>query len=127
MNKINRTQVAVFGLIAVLVLGFGLIALIAAFGGGWGMGPGMMGRYLGYSGPGRLFGGLAGLLFMGLMMLVPVGLLILLALGIVWLIKAVAPSGGQTSAVPSKTCPNCGRSVQADWQLCPHCGQKLTP
>lgn len=24
-----------------------------------------------------------------------------------------------------KACPNCGKSVQADWKTCPYCGQTL--
>jgi len=133
MNRINWTQVAVFGLIVVLVFGCGLIALITAFGGGWGMGPGMMGSTGGgwcpwCSGTGRLFGGglfsgLAGLLFMGLMMLVPVALLVLLILGVVWLVR----STGRTTppSAPAKSCPNCGQPVEPHWKNCPHCGQEL--
>jgi hypothetical protein len=124
MNKINWTQVAVFGLVVLLVvlLGVSLLGGYAAWGPGWGMmGPGMMGGW----GRGWGFGPFG---WMGIFMLLfPLGFLALLILGILWLVKAVAPSGGQAPAVPGRTCPNCGRSVQADWQLCPYCGQKLTP
>ncbi|MCS7222593.1 MAG: zinc ribbon domain-containing protein [Anaerolineae bacterium] len=85
--------------------------------GGWGMmGPGVMG--------GWSFGPL-GWLGMILMWLFPLGLLVLLILGIVWLAKVIAQPEGQTLARPSRTCPACGRPVQAEWRHCPDCGHSL--
>jgi hypothetical protein len=31
----------------------------------------------------------------------------------------------ETTAQEAATCPNCGRTVQADWGHCPYCGQQL--
>lgn len=122
MNRINWVQVAVFGLVALLV--FALGAALLSSGWGWGpggmMGPGMMG--------GWSFGPL-GWLFMLLGFLFPLGLLALLILGIVWLVRQVsAPSGpitGPPSPPAGPRCSNCDRAVQADWRLCPYCGQEL--
>lgn len=124
MHKINWTQVIVFAVIALLVFMIGA-SLLSVGGGGWGpgrvMGPGMMGGW-GW-GP---FGWL-GMIFMGIF---PLGLLVLLVLGIVWLLRQVSsppgPAAGPPQAPAERTCPNCGRSVQADWQVCPYCGQTLT-
>lgn len=112
MNKINWTVVVIVAL--VVLLG---ISLLGGWGyGSWGMmGPGMMGGW-GYS----PFGWIG----MAFMWLIPVGFLALTVLGIIWLVKAV--SGGTNPPAPSKTCPSCGRGVQADWRNCPHCGAALT-
>jgi len=119
MNRINWAQVAVFGIVALLVLLLGVSLLVGYSG--WGPGWGMMGGW----GRGWGFGPSV---WMGIFMLLfPLGFLTLLALGIAWLVKALTASGGQTPAAPGKTCPNCGRPVQTDWQVCPYCGQKLTP
>ncbi|MBC8253507.1 MAG: hypothetical protein H8E35_05705 [Ardenticatenia bacterium] len=108
MERINWTQVVVFSVIVLLIFGCGLILLITAFGGGWGMmGPGMMGgRQSPYGdsggwcpwcgGTGRfsgsgLFGGLAGLLTMGFVLLVPLGLIVLGVLGVIWLVRTARP------------------------------------
>ncbi len=136
MSRINWTQVLVFGLVVLLVLIIGL-SLLPMFFGGWGM----MGRDgmpalspvegrggwcpwcggTGRFGGGGLMGGFFGLLFMLLGLLIPIGLLGLLVLGGVWLVRSV---GGATSP-RAKTCPGCGRSVQADWRNCPYCGEEL--
>jgi uncharacterized paraquat-inducible protein A len=59
----------------------------------------------------------------------PLGFLALLVLGGVWLFRQVsqpqAPSAGQPETQPGQACPNCQRSVQADWQVCPYCGHSL--
>ena len=111
MNKINWSTVAVLGVIVFLALLIGTSLL----GGGWGMmGPGMMGGW-GF-GP---FGWI-GMIFMWL---IPVGFVGLTVLGVVWLVRA--GGSGMNLAAPTRTCPSCGRAVQADWKACPHCGVAL--
>jgi len=111
MNKINWTSVTVFAIVALLVFLIGVSLL-----GGWGMmGPGMMGG-LGFA-PFGWFG-------MFFMWLIPVGFLVLTVAGIAWLVKAIG--SGNIPPAPAKTCPSCGRGVQADWRNCPHCGTALT-
>ena len=132
MKRMNWAQVAVFGLVALLVLliGTGAFSPIGASWlggyGGWGawsgmMGPGMMGSW-GF-GP---FGWL-GMIFMWLF---PLGFLAVLAVGIVWLFRQVSgssgPVGGPSQTAGGQPCPNCGRPVQADWRVCPYCGQQLS-
>ena len=53
---------------------------------------------------------------------------ILVALGIVWLVRVVGKTGSNqppAPAVPTRTCPNCHKPVQADWHNCPYCGTAL--
>ena len=120
MSRVNWTAVVIFGLIALLVLLAGASLLGARGYGGWGrwgtgmMGPGMMGGW-GF--------GLFGWMGMIFMWLIPAGLVVLFVLGIAWLVRAISASGGPN--LPTRTCPNCGRSVQADWRNCPYCGQAL--
>lgn len=108
MNKVNWTMVIVFSIVVLLafIVGAGML-------GGWGMmGPGMMGRW-GYSpfmGVGMIF-----------MWLIPVSLIVLTVLAIVWLARSL----GGFNPPSGRTCPNCGRGVQADWQHCPYCGTAL--
>ncbi|MFQ6001049.1 MAG: zinc ribbon domain-containing protein [Anaerolineae bacterium] len=126
MKRFNWAQVAVFGIVALLVFLVGTILRSFGWGGGmmggWGgmMGPGHM--MYGYSGP---WGGLS----WALMWLFPLAFLVLITLGVVWLVRAIAwPQGRSTSRSqlqPSKVCPNCDTTVQADWQHCPYCGQGL--
>jgi zinc ribbon protein len=115
MNKINWTAVAVFAIVALLVFGIAG-SLLGGWGyGGWGMmGPGMMGRW-GFSPFGWI-----GMIFMGL---IPIGFLVLTVVGIVWLVRTLG--SGNTPPAPTKTCPSCGRGVQADWRNCPYCGTAL--
>lgn len=115
MNKINWTVVAVFSIVVLLAFLVG-VSLLGGWGyGGWGrMGPGMMGGW-GF-GPFGWFG-------MIFMWLIPVGLIILVVAGVIWLVRAIGGAGGPPS--PARTCPNCGRTVQADWRNCPYCGQIL--
>lgn len=88
MNKVNWTQVLVFGLVVLVILLIG-IGLLFLGGGAWGMRGGrgeMMDGWCPFcSGTGRLGGGgLFGLrswLFMALMVLFPLGLVALLAAG----------------------------------------------
>jgi hypothetical protein len=114
MNLTSR-EWTVFGLVVVGVL-FGGLLLISLIGsvqgiGMGGMGPGMMG---GVNTVGWL-----------LPCLIPAGLLIILIGGLGWLLATVF-GAGQSSDSSSKTdCPNCGRTVQADWQFCPYCGTSL--
>lgn len=65
---------------------------------------------------------------MFLVWLIPMGVIVLLVLGAVTLINGFNRSGQLTQppASQSRTCPNCGKSAQADWSTCPYCGQKLT-
>jgi len=136
MNKVNWAQVAVFGIVALLVLLIGLSLLPLVGGGGWGsgmmggwggmMGPGMMGSWGGSLGGGW---GALGWLFSLIGLVIPVGFLALLVLGGVWLFRQAGGSQGLSSgpgqAAPGETCPSCSRAVQSDWQLCPYCGQGL--
>ncbi len=116
MNKINWPAVAVFGIVVLVAFLIGVSLLGGGWGyGGWGMmGPGMMGGW-GF-GP---FGWI-GMILMGL---IPIGFIVLTVLGVVWLVRAVG--GGMNPAAPMRTCPSCGRVVQADWKACPYCGVAL--
>lgn len=120
MNKVNWTAVAVFSIVVLLVFLVG-VSLLGGWGyGGWGrMGPGMMG-------PGMMGGwGFGPFSWIGMifMWLIPVGLIVLVVAGIIWLVRMIGTAGGPPS--PARTCPNCGRPVQADWRNCPYCGQAL--
>ena len=121
MNKFNWSAVAVFGIVVLVAFLVGASLLGGGRGyGGWGMmGPGMMGGW-GF-GP---FGWIA-MLFMWL---IPIGFVMLTVLGVVWLVRAVSSGAGQSPnpLSPARTCPSCGRAVQADWRNCPHCGAALT-
>ncbi len=120
MKKINWTAIAVFAILALLVVQVAA-SLLGGWGygyrgyGGWGMmGPGMMGGW-GFS----PFGWIG----MAFMWLIPVGFLVLTVLGIVWVVKSI---GGAIPPAHAVTCPNCGRGAQADWRNCPYCGTALT-
>jgi len=136
MNRINWTQVLVFGLVVLVVFLAGISLLPMLFGGSYGgMGSGMMERGgmmggwcpwcggTGRFGGGGLMGSLFGLLFTLLGLLIPVGLLVLLIVGVVWLVRNM--SGTTAPSAPAKTCPDCGRPIESDWQNCPHCGASL--
>jgi hypothetical protein len=139
MNKVLKWVLIVLGGLVGLVIVFGIV--FAIFGGGHGyymMRPGfrMMEPY-GYrhsfvSPMGGIFGGLLGL-----------GLLVLIIVGIVALVNAiirgnrpaqVTQSVQATPAEPTpapmpastRTCSNCGKPAQDDWQTCPYCGSPLT-
>ena len=113
MNKINWTVVTIVGIIVLLVLMFG-INLLGGWGyGGWGMmGPGMMGRW-GFAPFGMFF-----------MWLIPLGFIVLTVLGIAWLVRSLG--NGNNPVAQARSCPSCGRGVQADWKNCPYCGTSLT-
>ena len=116
MKKVNWTGVVIFSFVVLLVFLVG-VSLLGGWGyGGWGMmGPGMMGGW-GF-GP---FGWI-GMIFMWL---IPVSLVVVVVFGIVWLVRAIGGVGG-LSLSATRTCPNCGRTAQADWRTCPYCGQSL--
>ncbi|NOZ26695.1 MAG: zinc ribbon domain-containing protein [Chloroflexi bacterium] len=90
--------------------------------GGWGM----MG---GWDGSARGGWGVWGWILPLIGLLIPLAFLALLALGGVWLFRQsglsrnLPPASEQDAS--GKTCPSCGRPVQADWQVCPYCGQGL--
>ncbi|MBI5839824.1 MAG: zinc ribbon domain-containing protein [Chloroflexi bacterium] len=116
MNKINWSSVTIIGIVVLIAVFIGISLFGGGRGyGGWGMmGPGMMGGW------GFAPFGWIGMLFMWL---VPVGFLVLTVLGIVWLVRTLG--SGNNPPASTKTCPSCGRGVQADWRNCPHCGAAL--
>lgn len=85
--------------------------------------------------------GIGGLIFMLFGLLIPLGILGLLVAGVIALFtrsrvvppappvppsaSPVAPLVTAEPNAPVKTCPNCGRPVQADWTHCPYCGAPL--
>jgi len=107
MGRINWTQVAVFGLVVLVVLLVATSLMTPWMGGG-----GMMGGW-----------GVLGWMWM---LLIPIVFVSVLVAGVVWLVRQVSPppSGGGTgeNAVP---CPHCGRLVQVGWRACPYCGNQL--
>ena len=108
MKRINWLVIVTGGIIVLL------LQFTAGMFSGWGMmGPGMIGRW-GYS----PFGWIA-MIFMGL---IPVGIIVLAVLGIVWLVQS---PGRFNRPATDRTCPSCGKGVQADWQNCPYCGTSL--
>lgn len=126
MERFNWVQVAAFGIVVLLVFVVGITLLSFGWRGG------MMGSWGGMMGPGNMMYGYSapwGWLSWGLMWLFPLGFLVLLALGVVWLVRAIGwpqgPSTSQPPVQPSKVCPHCHVTVQADWQHCPYCGQGL--
>ncbi|MGD1995966.1 MAG: hypothetical protein PVH62_04250 [Anaerolineae bacterium] len=132
MNRINWTQVLVFGMVVLVVFLVGLTLLPTFFGGGyWGMGrTGMMGGWCpwcggtGRFGGGGMLGGLYSLTFTVLGLLIPIGLLGLLVVGGVWLVRSLSRA---VPSAPIRTgaCPNCDQPVELNWQNCPHCGEEL--
>jgi len=117
MGRINWAYVAIFGIVALLVILIGVSLLGRAYG-GWGygmMGPGMMNW--GFAPFGWLW-----MIFMGL---IPLTFLALLVAGVVWLVRAVGDQGGAYPRTSTATCPACGRLVQSEWRHCPFCGETL--
>ena len=117
MKKINWLIVGIIGILALLFLFGGGMMSGWGYGNhgyrGWGMmGPGMMGW--GYSPLGWI-----GMLFMWL---IPIGVITLIVFGIAALVRN---SGNPTLPSSQSPCPNCAKSVQADWQNCPYCGTAL--
>jgi len=117
MKKNNWYLVGIIGVVALLLV-FGAGMMSGWGNGGWGhRGYGMMGN-LGYS-PLGWFGMAGGML---LMWLVPIGILALTVFGVASLIQNNGSSKPTSTQSP---CPNCGKSIQADWQNCPYCGNTL--
>ena len=126
MRKTNWSIAVIIGLLILLLL------FSAGMFSGWGMmGSGMTlapGAHLPWrTVPGSVdvspwgysrFGWIA-MIFIGL---IPVGFIVIAILGIVWLVRSL---GSFNPPAADHACPNCGKSVQADWQNCPHCGTSL--
>ncbi len=118
-NKMKKNNWLIIGIIAATVLLF-------VFGGGMmagnygGRGWGMMG------GPGGMMGGWGyssfGWLGMAFMWLIPIGVIALIVFGVAALMKS---TGNPTPPSSQSPCPNCAKSVQADWKNCPYCGTAL--
>ena len=118
-------------LIVVLVLALPLLFRFTGLGWRGGMmgGRGMMG---GYFFP-------FGFLWMGIMLIVPLAVLVLVVAGGVALGNSLTRTGNSapppavttpaTPAAPAvtsgRTCGNCGKPAQADWNTCPYCGNAL--
>jgi hypothetical protein len=120
MKKINWLIVGVIGVITLLFLFGGGMMLNWSYGNhgyrSWSMmrgGTGMMGGW-GFS----PFGWIG----MAFMWLIPVGVIALIAFGIAALMRN---AGDLTPSTSKNPCPNCTKSVQADWQNCPFCGTAL--
>jgi uncharacterized membrane protein len=116
--------IAVAVLIVVLLVGLPILFRFTGLGwyGGMWDGRGMMGGHYGYFFP-------LGFLWMGLMMLAPVAVLVLLVIGGVALANNLTrtnPPTSQPAAASSRTCGNCGKPAQADWNNCPYCGNALS-
>ena len=114
MKKVNWLVVGIIGIILLLFL-FGGGMMMGGWGyRGWGMmGPGMMGGW-GYS----PFGWIG----MAFMWQIPVGMIALIVFGVAALVRNAGNPPPSSSQSP---CPNCGKTVQADWKNCPHCGTAL--
>jgi len=117
MKKINWLVVGIVVIVLLLFLfGGGMMF------GGWGYhGYGMMG---GYGGPGMMGWGYSpfGWLGMFFMWIIPIGVLALIVFGVAALVRN---TGNGVQPTVSKSCPNCGKGVQVDWQNCPYCGTSL--
>lgn len=106
-----------------LVLILGVPALFMMGGFGQGYYGGMMGGY-GHMGS---WGHMGGFGFFGMLMmwLIGLGLLVLVVVGVVFLVNALNKTNNPSALQPGPKCPNCGKSVQADWTTCPYCGTSL--
>ena len=83
------------------------------------------GRWVGFFGPLRLFGG--ALLCLGLPALLIVGLVLLLTRKKISQPPPIPPTAPVQSAPDglANSCASCSRQVQAEWTHCPFCGNKL--
>lgn len=103
---------------------FTILILLAILLGSWGWG--WRGGWSGWRmhGPGMMWG-FAPFSWLGMffMILIPLGFLILSVLGIAWLVRVA--SGSTAAPLIDRSCPNCGKKVQPDWQNCPYCGTPL--
>jgi uncharacterized membrane protein len=114
MKKVNWLIVGIIAILALLFLFGG--GMMRSWGyGGWSMmgGPGMMGNW-GYS-P-------LGWIGMAFMWLIPIGVIALIVFGVAALMRN---AGNPTPPSSQSPCPNCAKSVQADWKNCPYCGTAL--
>jgi uncharacterized membrane protein len=118
MKKINWLIVGIISIIALLFL----------FGGGmmWGYGNNGYRGWNMMGGPGGMMGGWGyspfGWIGMAFMWLIPIGVIALIIFGVAALVKN---AGNPASLSSQSPCPNCAKSVQADWQNCPYCGTSL--
>jgi hypothetical protein len=60
------------------------------------------------------YGGILGVLVPGLFSLVSIALLV----AVLWAIPARDAAADRTAM---RSCPHCGRPLQADWRACPYC------
>lgn len=118
MKKINWLVIGIISIVAILIL-FWAGTMI---GGGY-RGYGMMGGNGGMMGSFSPFGfGIFGMGFgMLFVWLIPVGLVVLAVYGATSLARNT--ESNVSTSLPS--CPNCGKTTQADWQNCPRCGTIL--
>ena len=112
------------GWILAIVFGLILLFLLPSL---WMMGRFGMGGYGGMMGGG--FNSMHSFGWGGMLLgwLVPVGVIVLLVIGAVALVNSFNRSGNATQPPPisGRTCPNCAKPTQGDWNTCPYCGQKL--
>lgn len=95
------------------------IGLFRSYGFGHMMGPGLI---RGYNYPGS-FGVFRPLMAFG-MFIIP--LLVIAGVAAIVIALVRRPSGSSGTITPQpRTCPNCGKSAQADWKNCPYCGNAL--
>lgn len=113
------------GWILAIVFGLILLFLLPSL---WMMGRFWMGSYGGMMGGG--FNSMHPFGWGGMLIgwLIPVGAIVLLVIGGVALINSLNRSGNLSHppATLSRTCQNCGKLAQADWNTCPYCGHKLS-
>jgi|YelNatPaOPRAMG01_1025707.scaffolds.fasta_scaffold07875_2 hypothetical protein len=60
--------------------------------------------------------------------LIPLLIIVLLVVGIIALLRSSksTPTSTNTQPLPApRTCPSCGKQLQADWKHCPYCGANL--
>jgi hypothetical protein len=99
-------------LISVAVLG-GLVALYNVFGYLYNFNQGALACAMHpFSGGG--YGGILGVLVPGLFSLVSIALLV----AVLWAIPARDTAADRPAM---RSCPHCGRPLQADWRACPYC------
>lgn len=79
-------------------------------------GHGMMNNY-GYFSP-------MGFFWVLFMLIIPIGMVVLVILGIVSLIASLTRSNSSVASA-SRSCSNCGKPAQADWNSCHFCSTSL--
>jgi hypothetical protein len=116
----------------ILAITFGVLLLLL-LPGLWMMGRFWMGGYGSMMGGSGMMGGYntmnpfgSGGILLG--WLVPVGVIVLLIVGVAVIVNTLNKSGRQIvpTAASGRTCSNCGKPAQFDWNTCPYCGQKLS-